>query len=237
MTDSNPSRPEYGQPTGEGSTSVPGEGNVQNPLGWDDSAASESSLRPGPGAGEASPSEDWWAVGQDPQASDHDQLSGGWDDTGVSESSNPDTGAREISSSYNPGYDVQTPAHGRTDHAYGPRVPAYGQQMHGYAPQVPAYGPQANGYNQFGGEQKSWLAAVLLCLFFGELGGHNFYIGQKQTGTVQLALYGGAFLLFLITFGFGFFLLLPSVIWKFVDLIKLLTGSISTDAQGIPLKR
>ena len=235
MTDSNPSRPEYGQPSGEGSTS-PMEGNAQSPLGWDDSEESES-LRPGPDSREASPSEDWWATGQDPQASDDDQLSGGWDDTAVSESANPDAAVRETPQPYNPGYAVQTPAQNRTEHAYDPQVPAYSQQMHGYAPQVPAYGPQANGYNQFGGEQKSWLAAVLLCLFFGELGVHNFYIGQKQTGTVQLALYGGAFLLFLITFGFGFFLLLPSVIWKFVDLIKLLTGSISTDAQGIPLKR
>ncbi|MBI9000847.1 TM2 domain-containing protein [Corynebacterium sp. CCM 9185] len=233
MTDNDPSRPEYGQPAGEGSSAErAAESNAHTPLGWDDAPLSDSHTSH-PDAGEASQSGDWWAAGYDPQASGRDQLSGGWDYAAASESAPSGADPVKMPSSYDGGY----PPYDAQAHVDGPQNPAYGGQMLAYEPPNPGYGAPAMGYNQFGGEQKSWLAAVLLCLFFGELGVHNFYIGQKQTGTVQLALYGGAFLIFLLTFGFGFFLLIPSVVWKFVDLIKLLTGSVSTDAQGIPLKR
>ncbi|MCK7641785.1 TM2 domain-containing protein [Corynebacterium sp. CCM 8835] len=227
MTDKDPSRPEYGQPSGEGSSAEgAAESNAHSPLGWEDSHTSD------PGAGETSQSGDWWAAGYDPQASGYEQLSGGWD--AAASGSSPSAAAPvETPSSYGGGYSPYDAQAQTAD----PRDTAYGGQISAYEPPNPGYGAQDMGYDQFGVEQKSWVVAVLLCLFFGELGIHNFYIGQKQTGIVQLALYGGAFLIFLITFGFGFFLLIPSVIWKFVDLIKLLTGSISTDAQGIPLKR
>ncbi|MCK7675235.1 TM2 domain-containing protein [Corynebacterium pygosceleis] len=100
------------------------------------------------------------------------------------------------------------------------------------------YDASASAYTQRpAGEQKSWLVTVLLCFFLGELGVHNFYIGQQKTGTIQLVVYCVAFLIGVLTLGIGFILLLPSVIWKFIDLFKLLTGAVSTDAQGVPLQR
>jgi len=61
--------------------------------------------------------------------------------------------------------------------------------------------------------QKSWITALLLCLFLGELGIHRFYIGKVGTGILWL-LTGGVF-------GIG---------WL-VDLIKIAVNKF-TDKQG-----
>ena len=52
---------------------------------------------------------------------------------------------------------------------------------------------------------KSWIAALLLCIFLGALGIHRFYLGYTWQGIVQL-LTGG---------GFG--------IWALIDLIRIIT--------------
>ena len=233
MTDNDPSRPGYdGKPAGEESSGEDAVGsNTPTPPGWDNAPVSDSQA-PYPDIRDASQQGDRRSAGYDPQPSGHDRLSGEWDYAGTSDSPLSNVDPRDTSLSDDGGY----PWHDAQAHPHGPQTTPYSRQMRAYEPPSPAYGAQTVGYNQFGVEQKSWVVSVLLCLFFGELGIHNFYIGQKQTGIAQLALYGGAFLIVLFTFGLGFFLLIPSVIWKFVDLIKLLTGSTSTDAQGIPLK-
>ena len=52
---------------------------------------------------------------------------------------------------------------------------------------------------------KSWLAAFLLCLFFGSIGIHRFYLGYTWQGIVQLFTAGGL------------------GIWALIDLIRIIT--------------
>ncbi|GAB7038026.1 MULTISPECIES: TM2 domain-containing protein [Catenuloplanes] len=66
--------------------------------------------------------------------------------------------------------------------------------------------------------QKSWVVAILLCLFLGTLGVHRFYVGKIGTGILMLITLGG----------FG--------IWTLIDLIMIIVGKFS-DKQGLPLAR
>jgi len=57
-----------------------------------------------------------------------------------------------------------------------------------------------------GGENQ--LAALLLCIFFGGLGIHRFYLGYIWQGIVQLLTGGGC------------------GIWALIDLIRIITGDL-----------
>lgn len=74
-----------------------------------------------------------------------------------------------------------------------------------------------------GGKNK--IAAALLAFFLGALGVHNFYLGYKKKAIAQL-------LITVLTCGAGS---MVSGIWALVEFIQILTGSISTDADGVPL--
>jgi TM2 domain-containing membrane protein YozV len=65
--------------------------------------------------------------------------------------------------------------------------------------------------------QKSWIAALLLCLFLGTLGVHRFYVGKVGTGILMLLTLGAL------------------GVWTLVDLI-LIAISKFTDKQGQVLK-
>ena len=65
---------------------------------------------------------------------------------------------------------------------------------------------------------KSWVAALLLCFFFGVLGVHRFYVGKVGTGILQLLTFGA----------FG--------LWSLIDLILIAVGKF-TDKQGLALAR
>jgi TM2 domain-containing membrane protein YozV len=65
---------------------------------------------------------------------------------------------------------------------------------------------------------KSWIAALLLCLFLGGLGVHRFYVGKVGTGVVMLLTLGGL------------------GVWVLVDLIMIIVGSFK-DKQGMALAR
>ena len=67
--------------------------------------------------------------------------------------------------------------------------------------------------------QKSWLVALLLCLFLGMVGGHRFYTGKVGTAILQIVTLGGFF-----------------GIWVLVDLIMIAMGKF-TDKQGQALAR
>lgn len=74
--------------------------------------------------------------------------------------------------------------------------------------------------------QKSKIAAGLFGIFLGSFGVHNFYLGYTTKAVIQLALT-------VATCGIGSFI---SGIWGFIEGILILTGSISTDGKGVPLK-
>ena len=105
--------------------------------------------------------------------------------------------------------------------------PFYEQPQYGYAQkQVP------NMYDAYGTQysDKSYIAAALLAFFLGGLGAHNFYLGYKKKAIIQLTMC----LLSILTLGISG---LAAGIWAFVEFILILTGSISTDGDGRPLKR
>jgi len=65
--------------------------------------------------------------------------------------------------------------------------------------------------------EKSWLAALLLCIFLGEFGIHRFYVGKVGTGILYLFTVG--------FFGIGII----------IDIIMIAVGSF-TDKGGNFLK-
>jgi len=69
---------------------------------------------------------------------------------------------------------------------------------------------------------KSKLAAGLLGIFLGSLGVHNFYLGYTGKAVAQL----------LITILSCGTLSIVSGIWGLIEGIMILTGSITTDAEG-----
>ncbi|WP_379133807.1 TM2 domain-containing protein [Paenibacillus sp. sgz500958] len=64
---------------------------------------------------------------------------------------------------------------------------------------------------------KSYVASILLCFFFGALGVHRFYVGKVGTGILQLLTAGG----------FG--------VWVLIDFIIIVVGSFK-DSQGNVIK-
>lgn len=74
------------------------------------------------------------------------------------------------------------------------------------------------------GEQKSKLVAVLLALFLGGIGLHDFYLGYTKYGVIKI-------ILAVCTCGIG------SSIWAIIDLVRLLTDSLNVDANGVELKK
>lgn len=81
---------------------------------------------------------------------------------------------------------------------------------------------------------KSKLAAGLLAIFLGQLGVHNFYLGNTGKAVTQLLLtiFGYILAIFII----GFFMVAAAGIWALIEGIMILTGSIKTDGKGVPLK-
>ena len=105
-----------------------------------------------------------------------------------------------------------------------------GAQMDDSADVCPSCGAaqnagQANGGQQpvpAGVEQKSKLVAGLLQIFLGSFGVGRFYLGYTGIAIGQIAATW-------LTCGLG-------AIWPLIDGIMILTGSVKTDAKGIPLK-
>jgi TM2 domain-containing membrane protein YozV len=99
------------------------------------------------------------------------------------------------------------------------------------APPPPQWGAQQPGYQaapvpMVNDPRKSKMAAGLLGIFLGAFGVHNFYLGYTGKAIAQL----------LITVLSCGILAIVSSIWGLVEGIMILTGSINTDAAGVPLK-
>jgi TM2 domain-containing membrane protein YozV len=76
-------------------------------------------------------------------------------------------------------------------------------------------------------EPKSKLVAGLLGVFVGGLGVHNFYLGYTNRGIQQLLLSTVGSLLIVGPF--------IAWIWAFIEAVQILTGTITTDANGTKL--
>jgi TM2 domain-containing membrane protein YozV len=74
-----------------------------------------------------------------------------------------------------------------------------------------------------GAEQKSKLVTLLLILFLGSIGIHDFYLGYNRNGVFKIIL--------TVCTGFG------GTVWAIIDLVRLLTGSLDKDANGVELKK
>ena len=83
-----------------------------------------------------------------------------------------------------------------------------------------------NTTNNVNPQAESKLAAGLLGIFLGSLGVHNFYLGYIGKAVAQL----------LISVLSCFMLSWASAIWGLIEGILILTGSISVDGNGNPLR-
>lgn len=116
----------------------------------------------------------------------------------------------------------------------GQNQPYYSQdfQSGGYAPQ---------GYPQqqyvAAGNQKSWVATLLLCFFLGSVGAHNFYTGRTTYAIVQLSLNIIGWFTFWFLLGILFWAVLG--IWVLVEFFMILlgVGDYDKDARGVPLQK
>ena len=79
---------------------------------------------------------------------------------------------------------------------------------------------------------KSKMVAGLLGIFLGMWGVHNFYLGYTNKALIQLIAGIVCFILGFFTCGLTDLIW----IWGLVEGIMILTGSISKDGQGNPLK-
>ena len=73
------------------------------------------------------------------------------------------------------------------------------------------------------GEAKSKLVAVLLAFFLGGFSIHDFYLGYTKYGIIKIVL--------------SLCTVVGGGIWALIDFIRLLTGSLHTDAKGVELKK
>ncbi|MDR2620452.1 MAG: NINE protein [Propionibacteriaceae bacterium] len=122
---------------------------------------------------------------------------------------------------------TSTPFTQQTVYGQGYVDPNYGAPQ--YAPQ--AYGTALNpmyvGMPVYA-QQKSKVAAGVLGILLGGLGIHNFYLGYKSKAVAQLLL---SLVGWIVIIG-----PLVAGIWGLIEGVLILTGSIGTDADGVPLK-
>lgn len=88
-----------------------------------------------------------------------------------------------------------------------------GKEIHNTAHTCPSCGAPQNTPANLEGSEKRILPALLLCLIFGWLGVHRFYVGKIGTGILQILTLGGL------------------GIWVTVDLILIVIGKFS-DKEG-----
>ena len=130
----------------------------------------------------------------------------------------PDAAANQAPYGAQPGFEQPGFAQpGFEQAAYAAGQQAYGQ---------PGYSQPAYGQPVVAGAPKQWLVALLLGLFFGGFGVHNFYLGYTNRAIIQL-------ILTITVFGAPI-----TGVWVLVELILILmrSGSYGYDAQGQPLQ-
>ncbi|MYR08823.1 NINE protein [Gordonia sp. SID5947] len=132
---------------------------------------------------------------------------------------------------YSQGAHQQANPYGAEQSPYGPQAYGpYGAAYPGMDPWAP-YGRDPMSGLPF--SDKSKIVAGLLQIFLGGFGVGRFYLGDNQTGAIQLGLtiVGWITVVFIV----GLFILLGVGIWALVDGIMMLTGSVR-DKNGLPLR-
>ncbi|HEY1192395.1 MAG TPA: TM2 domain-containing protein [Gemmata sp.] len=79
-----------------------------------------------------------------------------------------------------------------------------------------------------GGDRKSRLAYILLALFFGELGVHNFYAGRTSPGICQLVIFLVSIPLMFVLI--GFITVFIPIVWALIEIIV-----VDRDGRGVPM--
>lgn len=82
------------------------------------------------------------------------------------------------------------------------------------------FGREDYGYSY--GKSKSRLTAMLLAVFLGTFGIHDFYLGYTKSGIAKILL---------TMFALGF----VSELWSLTDAVKIYRGRVDCDANGLPL--
>ena len=76
--------------------------------------------------------------------------------------------------------------------------------------------------------------ALILCIFLGDFGAHDFYVGRTMFGAIKLgATILGAILAFV---GVGLILILGVTAWVIYDIVMIASGKY-TDKYNLPLKK
>jgi TM2 domain-containing membrane protein YozV len=98
--------------------------------------------------------------------------------------------------------------------------------------QSPATPPYQNTPTNHHPEAKDRVAYVLLAIFLGELGIHNFYAGYTNRAVLQLvACIVGIPIIALVTCGIGLVLYLALWIWNIIE-----ACTVTQDANGVRFK-
>ncbi len=80
--------------------------------------------------------------------------------------------------------------------------------------------------------EKSYVVAVCLCMIFGVMGIHHFYLRKYIEGTIDLGMFITMIVLFMMGYeGWAMLVLLVDVIHTFVVTIMLLVGAVK-DGSG-----
>ena len=74
------------------------------------------------------------------------------------------------------------------------------------------------------------LVFILLAIFLGGFGVHNFVAGYTTRGIIQLSFSAGSLLLVFCTFGLSAFIALGIHIWALVEIVTT-----TTDSDGVPM--
>lgn len=78
---------------------------------------------------------------------------------------------------------------------------------------------------------KSSIKTLFLCLVFGQLGAHRFYVGKYITGLLYLVIGCTSVVFDILGFGYGFIAKIIYLIFLAIDLYALYSDSF-TDSKG-----
>ncbi len=79
--------------------------------------------------------------------------------------------------------------------------------------------------------KKSPMIALILCLLFGKLGAHRFYVGKYVTGVIYLLVGGTSIIFDIFGFGYAFLANIVYMLFMLVDIYALYSNTF-TDGRG-----